>query len=93
MALVSIKTGEPIADVTADDPRGFSLGLGKAVLGSIGSHWFYQGETLGYRTLYVWFERENLVITLQTNSQPADEADKLHELVGVIYSIVRDDAK
>jgi D-alanyl-D-alanine carboxypeptidase len=93
MALVSIKTGEPIADVTADDPRGFSLGLGKAVLGSIGSHWFYQGETLGYRTLYVWFERENLVITLQTNSQPAAEADKLHELVGVIYSIVRDDAK
>ena len=93
MALVSIKTGEPIADVTADDPRGFSLGLGKAVLGSIGSHWFYQGETLGYRTLYVWFERENLVITLQTNSQPAAEADKLHELVGVIYSIVRDDAR
>jgi hypothetical protein len=53
----------------------------------------YQGETLGYRTRYVWFERENLVITLQTNSQPAAEADKLHELVGVIYSIVRDDAK
>jgi D-alanyl-D-alanine carboxypeptidase len=44
MALVSIKTGEPIADVTADDPRGFSLGLGKAVLGSIGSHWFYRAR-------------------------------------------------
>jgi hypothetical protein len=28
-----------------------------------------------------------------TNSQPAAEADNLHELVGVIYSIVRDDAK
>jgi D-alanyl-D-alanine carboxypeptidase len=41
MALVSLKTGEPIADVTADDPRGFSLGLGKAILGSTGSHWFY----------------------------------------------------
>jgi D-alanyl-D-alanine carboxypeptidase len=93
MALVSIKTGRPIADVTADDPRGFSLGLGKAILGSIGSHWFYQGETLGYRTLYVWFEKENLMITLQTNSQPAAEADKLHDLVGTIYDIVRDDAK
>jgi len=93
MALVSIKTGEAIADVTADDPRGFSLGLGKAVLGSTGSHWFYQGETLGYRTLYVWFEQDNLMITLQTNSQPAAEADKLHDLVSVIYDIVRDDAK
>jgi D-alanyl-D-alanine carboxypeptidase len=93
LALVSNKTGEPIADVTADDPRGFSLGLGKAILGPFGAHWFYQGETLGYRTLYVWFERDNLMITLQTNSQPAAEADKLHDLVGVIYSIVRGDAK
>jgi D-alanyl-D-alanine carboxypeptidase len=91
--LVSIRTGQPIADVTTDDPRGFSLGLGKAILGSFGAHWFYQGETLGYRTLYVWFEKENLMITLQTNSQPAAEADKLHDLIGVIYSIIQDKAK
>jgi hypothetical protein len=25
------------------------------------------------------------MITLQTNSQPATEADKLHDLAGVIY--------
>jgi D-alanyl-D-alanine carboxypeptidase len=93
MDLVSIRTGQPIADVTTDDPRGFSFGLGKAILGSFGSHWFYQGETLGYRTLYVWFEKENLMITLQTNSQPAAEADKLHDLVGVIYSIIQAKAK
>jgi D-alanyl-D-alanine carboxypeptidase len=93
MALVSTKTGEPIADVSADDPRGFSLGLGKAVLGPIGAHWYYQGETLGYRTLYVWFEQENIMITLQTNSQPAADADKLHDVLGTIYQIVRGDAK
>jgi D-alanyl-D-alanine carboxypeptidase len=93
MALVSTKTGEPIADVSADDPRGFSLGLGKAVLGPIGAHWYYQGETLGYRTLYVWFEQGNIMITLQTNSQPAADADKLHDVLGTIYQIVRDDAK
>jgi D-alanyl-D-alanine carboxypeptidase len=50
MALVSTKTGKPIVDVSADDPRGFSLGLSKAVLGSIGPQWFYEGTTLGYRT-------------------------------------------
>jgi D-alanyl-D-alanine carboxypeptidase len=93
LALVSTKTGEPIADVTGDDARGFSLGLSKAILGSFGAHWFYQGETLGYRTLYVWFEKDDLMITLQTNSQPAAEADKLHDLLGVIYGIVRNDAK
>jgi D-alanyl-D-alanine carboxypeptidase len=71
----------------------FSLGLGKARLGSIGAHWFYQGETLGYRTLYVWFEKENLMITLQTNSQPAADADKLRDALGTVYQIVRDAAK
>jgi D-alanyl-D-alanine carboxypeptidase len=93
MALVSTKTGEPIADVSANDPRGFSLGLGKAILGSIGAHWYYQGETLGYRTLYVWFEKENLMITVQTNSQPAADADKLNEVLGTIYHIVQSEAK
>jgi len=89
MALVSTKTGEPMTDVSTDDPRGFSLGLAKAILGSIGPQWFYQGETLGYRTLYVWFEKENLMITLQTNSQPAADADKLNELLATIYQIVK----
>jgi D-alanyl-D-alanine carboxypeptidase len=93
LSLVSTKTGKPIADVSADDPRGFSLGLAKAVLGSTGAHWFYQGETLGYRTLYVWFETDDLMITVQTNSQPAADADKLHDLVSAIYDVVRDRPK
>lgn len=93
MALVSTKTGEPIADVSADDPRGFSLGLAKGILGTIGAHWFYQGETLGYRTLYVWFETERLMITLQTNSQPKADVDKLHDIVGTIYQIVRNETE
>ena len=92
-ALVSTKTGEPIADVSAGDPRGFSLGLGKAILGSFGAHWYYEGETLGYRTLYVWFEQESLMITVQTNSQPAADADKLHDVVGKIYEIVAAEPK
>ena len=93
MALVSTKTGQPIADVSADDPRGFSLGLSKGILGSFGAQWFYQGATLGYRTLYVWFEKENLMITVQTNSQPSDEANKLSAAVAAIYEIVRSQTK
>ena len=92
MALISTKTGKQIADVSADDPRGFSLGLAKGIIGPIGAHWFYQGETLGYRTLYVWFEKERLMITVQTNSQPAAGVDKLHDVVGAIYQIVRNES-
>jgi D-alanyl-D-alanine carboxypeptidase len=93
MTLVSMKTGEPIADVSTDDPRGYSLGLAKAIVGPLGAQWFYHGMSLGYRTLYVWFEKENLMITLQTNSQPADEADKLAVLLETIHQIVESQAK
>jgi D-alanyl-D-alanine carboxypeptidase len=93
MELVSTKSGKPIADVSTDDPRGFSLGLAKGLVGSIGAQWFYQGETLGYRTLYVWFEKQNLMITLQTNSQPAGDEDKLHDVVATIYQIIEGKAK
>jgi D-alanyl-D-alanine carboxypeptidase len=93
MALVSTKTGLPIEDVSQDDPQGFALGLAKGVLGPLGPQWFYQGETLGYRTLYVWFPKQNLMITLQTNSQPASEADELKQLVVTIHKIVEGDAK
>jgi D-alanyl-D-alanine carboxypeptidase len=54
MELISNKTGEPIATVSADDPGGFALGLGYKILGPLGAQWFYEGESLGYRTLYVW---------------------------------------
>lgn len=87
--LVSMKTGEPIADVSKDDPGGFALGLGKKILGPLGAQWFYEGESLGYRTLYIWFADQDLMITVQTNSQPPDGTDKLHEAVSAIYEIVR----
>src|SRR6516225_11508408 len=52
--LVSTKTGEPIATVSADNPEGFALGLAERILGPLGAQWFYEGESLVYRTIYVW---------------------------------------
>jgi D-alanyl-D-alanine carboxypeptidase len=89
LQLVSMKTGEPIGDVSANDPGGFSLGLSRSILGPLGAQWFYQGSTLGYRTLYVWIAAEDLMITVQTNSQPPDGTGKLNEAVGAIYDIVK----
>jgi D-alanyl-D-alanine carboxypeptidase len=75
--------------VSAEEPRGFSLGLSRAVLGTAGAHWFYEGVTLGYRTLYVWFAEDDLMITLQTNSQPADGTDRLSDAAVAIYEAVK----
>ena len=93
MALVSMKTGLPIADVSPGDSHGFGLGLGRGILGPLGAQWFYEGMTLGYRTLYVWFADRNLMITVQTNSQPAANENKLNELISAIYSVVTEPDK
>jgi D-alanyl-D-alanine carboxypeptidase len=87
--LVSMKTGEPITNVSADDPGGFALGLGKKILGPLGAQWFYEGESLGYRTLYVWIADEDLMITVQTNSQPPEGTDKLGDAISALYDIVK----
>ncbi|MGE5261255.1 MAG: serine hydrolase domain-containing protein [Actinomycetota bacterium] len=90
-ALVSMKTGEPIADVSDDEPGGFALGLGKRMFPApLGAQWFYQGESLGYRTLYVWIADEDLMITVQTNTQPPEGTDKIGEVVDAIYEIVKE---
>jgi len=91
LKMVSTKTGEPIAEVSADDPRGFSLGLIRAILGPYGAQWFYEGETLGYRTLYVWFAEDDIMISVQTNSQPADGTDKISDAVIALYEAVKPD--
>lgn len=91
LSLVSTATGAPIDDVSPEDPRGFALGLSKAILGPYGGVWFYQGVTLGYRTLYVWFEDEDMVITVQTNSQPDDDAGQLNEALIAVYDAVHAD--
>jgi D-alanyl-D-alanine carboxypeptidase len=89
MELISTKTGEPIETVSADDPGGFALGLGYKILGPLGAQWFYEGVSLGYRTLYVWFADQDLMITVQTNSQPPEGTDNLHEAVSALYEIVK----
>ena len=87
--LVSTKTGEPIATVSADSPQGFALGLAKRILGPLGAQWFYEGESLGYRTIYVWIADQDLMITVQTNSQPPEGTDKLGDAINALYDVVK----
>ena len=75
--------------MSADDPGGFALGLGYRILGPLGAQWFYEGETLGYRTLYVWIADQDLMITVQTNTQPPEGTDKIGDAISALYEIVK----
>jgi D-alanyl-D-alanine carboxypeptidase len=76
-SVVSTKTGKPIPDVSADDPAGFGLDLGRAYRAGLGgTYWFYQGSTLGFRAIFAYWPQYDLAITTMTNSQPADGEDQ-----------------
>jgi D-alanyl-D-alanine carboxypeptidase len=87
--LVSTKTGQPITTLSSDDPGGFALGLAYKILGPLDAQWFYEGESLGYCTLYVWIADQDLMITVQTNSQPPEGTNKLGDAISALYEIVK----
>jgi D-alanyl-D-alanine carboxypeptidase len=77
-SIVSTKTGQPITDVSAGDPAGFGLDLGRAYKAGLGGgYWFYQGTTFGFRAIFAYWPQYDLVITAATNSQPEDSEDQL----------------
>jgi D-alanyl-D-alanine carboxypeptidase len=80
--LVSQKTGLPLREVSPDDPRGFGLALGRAYREELGgAFWFYEGETLGFRTIFVYWPQYDLVITGAVNSRPPNGEDHLGSAV------------
>jgi len=82
--LVSTRSGKPIACATAQDPGGFGLGLAQIYHPQLGSFWFYEGTTLGYRGTFAWFPRDDLVLATTLNSQPHE--DHVGALMETIYN-------
>ncbi|MBN9559533.1 MAG: beta-lactamase family protein [Alphaproteobacteria bacterium] len=81
-SIVSQKTGLPIRDVSAADPTGFGLDLGRAYHAEMGgAYWFYEGMTLGFRVIFAYWPQYDLVITAATNSQPPEGENQFGKLV------------
>ncbi len=68
---------------------GGALGLARRILGPLGAQWFYESESLGYWTIYVWIADQDLMITVQTNSQPPEGTDKLGEAINALFEVVK----
>lgn len=84
-SLVSLRTGKPIADIVKGDARGFGLGVGRDMLPSMGKFWFYEGETLGYRMIYVWYPKSDVIVAVGLNSQPNAADNHAQQLLQAIY--------
>lgn len=73
--IVSMKSGDSIDTVTAEDPRGFGLGVGYYYdAKSRQRFWAYEGSTLGYRVLYLWKACNGVTTAVALNNK-AGEGD------------------
>jgi D-alanyl-D-alanine carboxypeptidase len=89
LSAVSDATGKPLKEVTPTDPRAFALGLARQLVPGIAKpFWFYEGESLGYRAAFAFFEEDDLVITAMTNSRPSEDQDRIGALMTSLYQTV-----
>ncbi|MGY1679451.1 serine hydrolase domain-containing protein [Geodermatophilus sp. SYSU D01176] len=82
MSQVSTATGEPIEATSPDDPRGFGLGVAQ-MTDALGTLWFYEGETLGFRLLHAYSPESGLVVAIALNSRP--DEDQIGALMTTVY--------
>ncbi|VEG90872.1 serine hydrolase domain-containing protein [Legionella spiritensis] len=91
--LVSTRDGKPISQTDKKHPQGFGLGIIEAYREPIGRYWFYEGETLGYRALYMYVPCNKVIIAALFNSATNGENDHAGELVQTLYQHVLEQNK
>jgi D-alanyl-D-alanine carboxypeptidase len=89
LSLVSTKTAKPLSKPTADDPSGFGLGVAERYDKGLGTFWFYQGETLGFRAAHLYFPDSDLAVALFANSRPVEKESKLQQLFATVYATIK----
>ena len=82
-SLISTKTGQPIDSTSATDPQGFGLGVAQVTFPQLGTFWFYEGETLGFRVMHAYFPDSGLIFAVGLNSATAD--DQIGALAKTVY--------
>jgi D-alanyl-D-alanine carboxypeptidase len=84
-SLISTTTGQPIARTSATDPQGFGLGVAQLTDEELGTFWFYEGETLGFRALHAYFPDSGLIIAFGLNSATESANDRIATLMKSVY--------
>ncbi|HLN77494.1 MAG TPA: serine hydrolase domain-containing protein [Nocardioidaceae bacterium] len=82
MSLVSMTTGKPIERTSSADPGGFGLGVAQGTHPKFGTVWLYEGGTLGFRTLHIYFPGSGVIMAMGLNSYPAKD-----DIVGLAASV------
>lgn len=87
--LVSQKSGRPVTTLTAADPEGYGLGVAQAFSPSLGSFWYYEGETFAFRVLHLYLPGPDVLVDLAVNSSTKNRDDKLSALGGLVIEVLQ----
>jgi D-alanyl-D-alanine carboxypeptidase len=82
-SLVSTLTGGPIDRTSPTDPGGFGLGVAQLTADPLGTFWFYEGGTTGFRTLHVYLPGSGVIMAMGLNSNCPD--DQIADLAKSVY--------
>jgi D-alanyl-D-alanine carboxypeptidase len=83
-SLVSTRTGQPIARTSLDDPTAFGLGVAQLTVRGLGTAWYFEGGTLGFRTVHVYLPESGVIVAMGLNSATADD-----QLSALSESVIR----
>lgn len=89
MKIISTATGKSIRITNSKDRQGFGLGLAQAYDKDLGVFWFYEGQTEGFRALYLYSPKTGIIISSIFNSAVNAQNDHAGEFMKKIYSLVR----
>jgi D-alanyl-D-alanine carboxypeptidase len=86
-SLVSTQTGKPIKKTTLADPAGYGLGVSQVTSKALGTVWYYEGETDGFRVVNLFAPRSGTAIVIGVNS--ASLTDHTATLATSIFQTLR----
>lgn len=86
-SLVSTRTGKPIKKTTLADPAGYGLGVSQVTAKSLGTVWYYEGETDGFRVVNMFAPRSGIAIVVGVNS--ASLTDHTAALATSVFQTLR----
>jgi len=89
--MISQTSGKPITHTSLKDARGFALGIAQLDEEPIGRFWFYEGETLGYRAVYIYVPCNGVIISAIMNSATNEENDHSHGLILQVWQALMKD--
>jgi len=88
--MISTETGKAINQVSETNTKGVGLGVIQSWSPdpAIKRFWYYQGETLGFRALYMYTPCNQVIISTIFNSATNAENDHAKELMLATYKLI-----